>query len=136
MVFLATRPCDSILEVSLSVPSVPGSLKSLDDIPSFVCHDATPPLFLNVTSTQASSEDAIVGRTITVPTSPRLKSMLLEPIVVQGWAVRNSFLSHLQSNHERICRKRCHSILIMRRAYCFRHSRNPITPPRGSQKVA
>lgn len=85
---LATGPHEAILTTSLSFISSTSSTHSLFEIPSFPLHEAALPLFLNVISCSPFFKDD--KQIISVPTSPRLKAMLMEPIVVDCWVVSSS----------------------------------------------
>ncbi|KAF7793505.1 hypothetical protein EIP86_004617 [Pleurotus ostreatoroseus] len=80
---LADAPSDNILAASLSFLSSISIVHSFSSIPTFPSQEASTPLFLNVVSSPTPDE----CHTITIPTQPRLKAMLMEPIVVERWTM-------------------------------------------------
>ncbi|KAJ3523572.1 hypothetical protein NM688_g8706 [Phlebia brevispora] len=81
---LVNAPREDLLAASLSFLSTISVAPSFSDVPSFPPHEASLPLFLNVISASSITEKETP--TVTIPTSPRLKAMLMEPIVVDRWA--------------------------------------------------
>ncbi|OCH96257.1 hypothetical protein OBBRIDRAFT_822288 [Obba rivulosa] len=84
---LMAHPCENLLTTSLSSLSTMDSLQSLDNAPPFPSH-AAPRVFVNITTVptlvfRSSDEPTAM---LSVPTPPRLKTMLLEPIYIPKWA--------------------------------------------------
>ncbi|KAI0792172.1 hypothetical protein C8Q75DRAFT_623211 [Abortiporus biennis] len=99
---LTQRECDSILTTSLSFASSLCSTHSLHETPPFaLIYDYKKPNKHTLATAFSTTTDPVLSMaihpstptchtTISVPTSPRLQSMLLEPIVITQW---NSILS-------------------------------------------
>lgn len=86
-----TRSSDNLLAVSLSLPEST-STHSFGDVPDFPHTKCSPVLFVNLTRTPilTSPGTQSLGRPsevlISVPTVPRMRVMLLEPISVTRWS--------------------------------------------------
>ncbi|PSR71031.1 hypothetical protein PHLCEN_2v13079 [Hermanssonia centrifuga] len=78
----------SLLATSLTFDSSLDSTHSLTEIPPFPAHISRP-IFVNLLTLPVFSsrifEASSTLYTVTVPTSPRLKSLLMEPISVANW---------------------------------------------------